>query len=129
MQMKRFLFIIIALIAISIKSTAEEQIPLLQINEEPDENDHPMHKAPADYGYLPTVIYDGSITTLSFSGNADLGLIPYTIMDEDENVVLSGHVNIQYGSTTNVSLSSIPEGCYILTIEVNGNGFAGVFII
>lgn len=92
-------------------------------------NEHPIHKSPADYGYLPTVIYDGSITTLSFSGNADLGFIPYTIMDENENVVLSGHVNIQYGSTTNVSLSSIPEGCYILTIEVNGNGFAGVFII
>ena len=129
MQMKRFLFIIIALIAISIKSTAEEQIPLLQINEEPDENDHPMHKAPADYGYLPTVIYDGSITTLSFWGNADLGFIPYTILDENENVVLSGHVNILNGSTTNVSLSGISEGCYTITIEVNGNGFVGTLII
>lgn len=129
MQMKRFLFVIIALIAISIKSTAEEHIQLNWDYENPNANEHPIHKAPAYYGYLPTVIYDGSITTLSFSGNADLGFIPYTIMDENENVVLSGHVNILNGSTTNVSLSGISEGCYTITIEVNGNGFVGTLII
>ena len=90
---------------------------------------HIGHKSPAGYSYLPAVIYDDEAEILSFEANADLGLVPYTVTDENGIVVLSGTVNIYVGNTPTVSLSTLTAGDYTLTIEVCGTEFEGEFTI
>ena len=92
-------------------------------------NNHPGQKAPANYSYLPTVIYDEENSTLSFTGNADLGTIPYTIIDEEGSEVLSGYVFIQQGYATIFSIATLPAGNYTLSIEVGGVVFEGLLSI
>lgn len=89
----------------------------------------PAQKSPTDYSYLPTVIYNEGDATLSFTGNADLGTIPYTITDENDNEVLSGYVFIQQGYATIFSIATLPAGNYTLSIEVGGVVFEGLLSI
>jgi hypothetical protein len=95
----------------------------------PNTQGHSGHKSPADYSYLPVVIYDDEAALLSFDANADLGLIPYTVTDADDNVVLSGYIYIYMGTTPTVSVSSLLVGDYTLTIEVGGTDFIGEFTV
>lgn len=94
----------------------------------PNDN-HSGHKYPANYSYLPTVIYDDEAETLSFEANADLGLVPYTVTDENGIAVLSGYIYIYMGTTPTVSVSSLLAGDYTLTIEVSGTEFIGEFTV
>lgn len=120
--MKKLSFLITLFLLSTLSAFCQTtQIPL---KKRPGSN-HPGQKAPTDYSYLPTVTYNEEDATLSFTGNADLGTIPYTITDENDNEVLSGYVFIQQGYAVVISVSSLPERNYTLSIEVNGVIFEG----
>ena len=122
--MKKSFFIMIALMLLSVPTMAQRtRIPI-----KPD-NGHQGHKSPETFSYLPTVVYDDEAALLSFEPNADLGLVPYSVIDENDNVVLSGYIYIYMGTTPTVSVSSLPAGDYTLTIEVSGTEFIGEFTV
>jgi len=124
--MKKLLLTISLILLMSV-STFADDTPVPLKRRHPIEHSH--QKSPADYSYLPAVIYDDEAETLSFEANADLGLVPYTVTDENGIVVLSGTVNIYVGNTPTVSLSTLTAGDYTLTIEVSGTDFEGEFTI
>ena len=123
--MKKIILTLMLLAFISSSGFCEETtVPLKKKS-----TNHHGHKSPADYSYLPAVIYDDEAETLSFEANADLGLVPYTVTDENDNVVLSGYIYIYVGNTPTVSVSSLLPGDYTLTIEVGGAEFEGELTI
>ena len=122
--MKKIVLFVLTFVLMTLPSMGQGvRVPI-----KPSDN-HSGHKSPENYSYLPAVIYDDETETLSFEANADLGLVPYTVADENDNVVLSGYIYIYVGNTPTVSVSSLLPGDYSLTIEVGGTEFEGEFTI
>lgn len=89
--------------------------------------EHPGQRSPEDYSFLPTILYNEAAETLNVIGNEDLGAVPYTITDEDDNIVLSGIIMIANGTQTNLSIASLPAGDYTLYVTINGVTYEGEF--
>ena len=101
--MKKLFMFIVLFALLSSDAICGDHVPLKQ---RPN-NGHQGHKAPTNLSYLPTVDYDAQMEVLSFEANSDLGLVPYTVTDADDNVVLSGYIYIYVGTTPTVSVSSL----------------------
>jgi hypothetical protein len=99
-------------------------VPLQKVD---NDGEHPGQRSPEDYSFLPTILYNEAAETLSVIGNADLGAVPYTITDEDDNVVLSGILMIANGTQTNLSIASLPTGDYTLYVIIDDKTYVGVF--
>lgn len=99
-------------------------VPLQKVD---DDGEHPKQRSPEDYSFLPTILYNEATETLNVIGNADLGAVPYTITDDDDNIVLSGILMITNGTQTNLSIASLPAGDYTLYIIIGDNTYVGEF--
>ena len=128
--MKRFLISTIAILAMIVtKFSAAESIILNNVSNSSEGREHPVHKAPENYSYLPSVIYDDEEATLSFIGNADLGIISYTISDNNGCDCLSGYAYILDEEIWAITTIMLEEGEYTLSVYVNELTFEGTFQI
>mgnify|MGYP006988834063 CR=1 FL=1 len=80
---------------------------------------HLNHRDDPAYSYLPSVVYNDEEATLSLESNVDLGTIPYVIIDESGDEVLSGYVTVLHDTVSTISVASLPAGDYTVLIEVN----------
>lgn len=117
MQMKRFLFIIIALIAISIKSTAEEQIPLLQINEEPDENAE--HDSSIFLGQnYPSPVTNETFVDITIPENIHKASL--FIYDTKGTKIRQEDIARRGTTTMRIDTSNLSTGIYVYSLVANG---------
>ena len=112
---------------------AESQIPVPLIppvtsGTGSDGGDHGGLRSPS-INILPIVTYDEEEASLFFEGVTTLGYVAYTILDEDENVVLTGYVNIQQDIQESISVVTLPAGDYTLEVEINDITYTGSFTI
>ena len=86
---------------------------------------HHPHKAPANSS-LPICVFDGSSLLFTGTGNASF---TYSVVDESDEVCLSGDITLYSGQETSVSVASLSAGGYYLIIAVAGREYEGEFTI
>ena len=88
---------------------------------------HKPHKGGGECG-LPVVTLDGGLGLLLFDSNQNL-VLPYSIINTNENVCLSGTLNIAAHQTASVLLSNLPDDFYKIYIVVGNSLYAAPFYI
>ena len=99
-------------------------VPLQKVD---NDGEHPEQRSPENLSFLPTILYNVEAEALTVIGNADLGAVPYTITDEDDNVIMSGILMIANGTQITLSIASLPTGDYTLYVIIGDNTYEGEF--
>ena len=86
---------------------------------------HKPHHAPANIS-LPTVVYGAGTLLYIGTGNASF---TYSVVDESDEVCLSGDITLSSGQEAAVSVASLPAGDYYLIIAIAGREYEGEFTI
>ena len=86
----------------------------------------PVRHSPA-HVLVPVVVQDNLAGLLSFSIDGDCAPIPYSIYDENDNIVLSGTLIFDDNGECSVSVGSLTSGTYRLQLEIGSFVFSGTF--
>lgn len=84
------------------------------------------HRTPA-HVLVPVVVQDNLAGLLSFSIDGDCAPIPYSIYDENDNIVLGGTLIFDDNGECSVSVGSLTSGTYRLQLEIGSFVFSGTF--
>lgn len=87
---------------------------------------HLPHRTPA-HVLVPVVVQDNLAGLLSFSIDGDCAPIPYSIYDENDNIVLGGTLIFDDNGECSVSVGSLTSGTYRLQLEIGSFVFSGTF--
>lgn len=90
-----------------------------------DWGNHGPHHAPANIS-LPTVVYDEGSLLFIGTGAASF---TYEILDETDEICLSGEFELIAEQEIPVSLSTLPAGDYTLLLGIAGREYEGEFTI
>ena len=94
----------------------------------PDGGDSPGHKSPAHLIAPPSVVYNQTTEELIFTGEATQATFTYYIKEEDTEIVVdSCTVTLAIGEQESISVASLPEGDYMLFIQVGAFLYHGEF--
>ena len=130
--MKRYcFFLLFSLMGMTLCAGPKTPVPLIPpatSGTGSDGADHGGLRSPS-LNILPIVTYDEDEASLTFEGVITLGYVAYTILDEDENVVLTGYVNIQQDMQESISVATLPAGDYTLEVEINDITYTGSFTV
>lgn len=92
----------------------------------PGNNQSVPHRTPA-HVLVPVVVQDNLAGLLSFSIDGDCAPIPYSIYDENDNIVLGGTLIFDDNGECSVSVGSLTSGTYRLQLEIGSFVFSGTF--
>ena len=84
---------------------------------------HNKKKAPFHY-VQPTVCYYSDEAKLSFDSDVAVDIV-YSVFDQDNQECLEGVANVQQDNTFFVSVSTLPQGDYTITIQIGRARFEG----
>ena len=85
------------------------------------------HKSPVIGVQLPSVWFNSSSSVLTFDGTSALDYTPFYIYDDEDNVVFSGILLFDVDGLCEINLSYLPNGDYVLVIELNATDYEGEF--
>ena len=90
-----------------------------------DWGNHGPHHAPANIS-LPSVVYDEGSLLFIGTGAASF---TYEILDETDEICLSGELELVAEQEIPVSLSTLPAGDYTILLYIAGREYEGEFMI